>query len=77
MTNDIYSFKEQIIAQVVNKEDEIILKAIQNYIKKRKNEFDENIRAIIIDEDKLRYILKLGIAEYNKRNLLKKEDEKE
>ena len=73
----ILEYKEKIIAQVVNSEDKITLKAIQDHISKRKYEFDENIRAIIIDEDKLKYILKLGIAEYQKRNLLKKEDEKE
>lgn len=72
----ILEYKEKIIAQVVNSEDKITLKAIQDYISKRKTEFDENIRAIIIDEDKLRHILQLGIAEYEKRNLLKKEDDK-
>lgn len=72
----ILEYTEKIIAQVVKKDDEITLKAIQDYISKRKTEFDENIRAVIIDEDKLRYILKLGIAEYEKRNLLKKEDDK-
>ena len=73
----ILEYKEKIIASVVNKDDEITLKAIQDYISKRKTEFDENIRAIIIDEDKLRHILKLGLTEYNKINyLFKKEDDK-
>ena len=65
--NFVYPYTEKLIAEVVNKEDQITLKAIQDYVTKRKLEFDENIRPIIIDEDKLRLILKLGIAEYTKR----------
>lgn len=71
----ILEYKEKIIASVVNKDDEITLKAVQDYISKRKTEFDENIRTIIIDEDKLRHILKLGLTEYNKINYLFKKEE--
>lgn len=64
-----YTYKETLMAQVVNKRDEVMLKAIQDYITKRKLEFDENITAILIDEDKLRYILELGVAEYERRKI--------
>jgi hypothetical protein len=64
-----YTYKETLMAQVVNKKDEVTLKAIQDYITKRKLEFDENITAILIDEDKLNLILKLGIAEYERRKI--------
>lgn len=67
--NFLYTYEETLIAQVVNKRDEVMLKAIQDYITKRKLEFDENITAILIDEDKLNYILKLGIAEYERRKV--------
>ncbi len=76
MLENTYSYREKIIAQVGNKNDEIALKAIQEYIAERKNKFDENIHAILIDEDKLRYILNLGIAEYNKIKFSKKVDDK-
>lgn len=65
----LYTYKETLIAQVVNKQDEVMLKAIQDYITKRKLEFDENIRALLIDEEQLNYILKLGIAEYERRKV--------
>lgn len=65
----LYTYKETLMAQVVNKQDEIMLKAIQDYITKRKLEFDENIRALLIDEEQLNYILKLGIAEYERRKV--------
>ena len=64
-----YTYKETLMAQVVNKRDEVMLKAIHDYITKRKSEFDENITAILIDEDKLRYILELGVAEYERRKI--------
>lgn len=65
----LYTYKETLMAQVVNKQDEVMLKAIQDYITKRKLEFDENIRALLIDEEQLNYILKLGIAEYERRKV--------
>ena len=65
----VYTYKETLMAQVVNKKDEIMLKAIQDYITKRKLEFDENITAILIDEDKLNLIMKLGVAEYERRKI--------
>ena len=64
-----YTYTETLMAQVVNKRDELMLKTIQDYITKRKVEFDENITAILIDEDKLRYILELGVAEYERRKI--------
>ena len=64
-----YTYTEKLIAQVVNKKDEIMLKAIQDYITKRKLEFDENVTALLIDEDKLKLILDLGIAEYERRKI--------
>lgn len=63
----LYTYKETLMAQVVNKRDEVMLRAIQEYINERKLKYDENIIALLIDEDKLNFILKLGIAEYERR----------
>ena len=65
--NSILSYTETIIAQVVNQEDKVTLDAIKKYCNEQKEKFNKNVRAIIIDEDKLNLIIKLGIAEYNKR----------
>ena len=67
--NSILSYTETIIAQVVNNEDKVTMEAIQRYCNEQKERFNKNVRAIIIDEDKLNLIIKLGIEEYNKRFL--------
>ena len=65
----LYIYKEALMAQVVNKRDEVMLKAIQDYINERKLKFDENITALLIDEEQLKCILTLGIAEYERRKI--------
>ena len=72
----LYTYKETLMAQVVDKRDEVVLKAIQNYINERKLKFDENITAILIDEEQLNHILKLGIAEYERLKIELKTDNK-
>ena len=57
----IYSYTHKMITQIVSKQNEATIKAIQRYCEE--NDAYPNI----IDEDKLNIILKLGIAEYNKR----------
>jgi hypothetical protein len=57
----IYSYTQKVLTQIVNKKDEETLKAIYRYCE------ENNIEPSIIDEDKLKIILQLGIAEYNKR----------
>lgn len=57
----IYSYTQKALIQIVNKENEETLKTIYRYCE------ENNIEPIIIDEDKLKIILQLGITEYNKR----------
>ena len=59
----IYNATYKIHTQIVNKQDEATLKTIYRYCE------ENNVFPNIIDEDKLKLILKLGIQEYNKRNL--------
>lgn len=63
--NFIYSASHKICTQIVKDTDEATLKAIQKYCE------EKNIIPNIISEDKLRLVLKLGIAELNKRKLEK------
>lgn len=57
----IYSCTQKMMTQIVNKQNEETIKAIQKYCE------ENNIYPNIIDEDKLKIILQLGIIEYNKR----------
>lgn len=57
----VYQYSQKMITQIVNKQNEETLKAIQRYCK------ENNVYSNIIDEDKLKIILQLGIAEYEKR----------
>ena len=66
--NYVYQCKQKIITQIIKDTDEITFKAIQRYCK------ENNIIPNIISEDKLKLVLKLGIAEYN-RKLLEKDND--
>lgn len=57
----VYQYSQKMITQIVNKQNEETLKAIQRYCK------ENNVYSNIIDEDKLKIVLQLGIAEYEKR----------
>lgn len=56
----IYQYSQKMITQIVNKQNEETLKAIQRYCE------ENNVYSNIIDEDKLKIILQLGITEYEK-----------
>lgn len=57
----IYTFEQKIIAEVVNKKEEACIQAIYKWAEM--NGVDE---VLLCDEDKLREVLKLGLAEYIK-----------
>lgn len=57
----IYDYTQKMITQVVSNQDKETLKAIERYCE------ENNIIPNIIEKEKLELILKLGIAEYNKR----------
>jgi len=61
--NFIYKTTYGMITKVVNEQDKETLKAIYRYCQ------ENNVYPNIIDEDKLKIILQLGIAEYTKRYL--------
>lgn len=57
----IYEYTQKMITQIVSNQDKATLKAIERYCE------ENNIIPNIIEKEKLDLILKLGIAEYNKR----------
>ena len=59
----IVSTYQRIYTAIVKKIDDDCIKDILNYCEKN------NIYPYILEEDKLREILELGIVEYNKRHI--------
>lgn len=64
-TNDfIYETTQKMITKIVSNQEEATLKAIERYCE------ENNVFPNIIDEEKLKIVLKLGIEEAIKRELL-------
>lgn len=61
--NSMFSYTEKMITEIVSKHDKETLKAIERYCE------ENNIIPNIIEKEKLDLVLRLGIAEYNKRFL--------
>lgn len=63
-----FSYTEKMITEIISKHDKETLKAIERYCE------ENNIIPNIIEKEKLDLVLKLGIAEYNRRLLEKEND---
>lgn len=63
--NCIATYTEKMITEIVSRKDKETLKAIERYCE------ENNIIPNIIEKEKLDLVLKLGIAEYNRRFLEK------
>lgn len=59
--NYTVSYVEKMITEIVSENDKETLKAIERYCE------ENNIIPNIIEKEKLDLVLKLGIAEYNKK----------
>lgn len=59
--NSMFSYTEKMITEIVSKHDKATLEAIERYCE------ENNIIPNIIEKEKLDLVLRLGIAEYNKR----------
>lgn len=63
--NCIASYTEKMITKIISVQDKETLKAIERYCE------ENNVIPNIIEKEKLNLVLKLGIAEYNKKFLEK------
>ena len=63
--NCIASYTEKMITKIISVQDKETLKAIERYCE------ENNVIPNIIEKEKLDLVLKLGIAEYNKKFLEK------
>lgn len=66
--NCIFSYTEKMITEIISNHDKETLKAIERYCE------ENNVIPNIIEKEKLDLVLKLGIAEYNRRLLEKEND---
>ena len=60
-SNDMLKISQKYIEGIISRQDEAIYNRILNYCK------DHSIIPLIIEEEKLRAVLELGIQEYNRR----------
>lgn len=66
--NEIFSFSERVIKEVVKRDDEHTKQVIKDYVRNRYPK--ENIRIDFLDEEIVNQIIELGIAECQKRQAL-------
>lgn len=66
----VFSFKETFMVEFVKQQDEFVKQECIKHIK----DTNQQLRIFKIDEDMLEYIFDLGLAEYQKRMILKEGD---
>ena len=66
--NSILGYQERVIKEIVKKDDEYTRQVIKDYFIKKYPK--ENLRFDFMDEEIVNKIIKLGIAEYKKRQAL-------
>lgn len=63
--NEMFSFSERVIREVVKKDDEYTKQVIRDYFTKRYPK--ENLRFDFLNKEIVDEIIKLGITEYQRR----------
>lgn len=66
--DEMFSFSERVIKEVVKRDDEHTKQVIRDYFTKRYPK--ENLKFDFLDEEIVNQILNLGITEYQKRQVL-------
>lgn len=64
--NEMFSFSERVIKEVVKRDDEYTKQIMKNYVRNKYPK--ENIRIDFLDEEVVEKIIELGIVEYQRRN---------
>ena len=67
--NSILGYQERVIKEIVKKDDEYTRQVIKDYFIKKYPK--ENLRFDFMDEETVNRIIKLGIAEYQRRQSLR------
>lgn len=66
--DEMFSFSERVIKEVVKRDDEYTKQVIKDYFTKRYPK--ENLKFDFLDEEIVNQILNLGITEYQRRQAL-------
>ena len=67
--NSILGYQERVMKEIVKKDDEYTRQVIKDYFIKKYPK--ENLRFDFMDEETVNRIIKLGIAEYQRRQSLR------
>lgn len=63
---DIFQVKQRMITAIVSEQDKLAMQSIKDYFKEKYPK--EYVNITFLDESKVNEIIKLGIAEYRRRN---------
>lgn len=63
--NEIYSFQERVIKEIVKRDDEHTKQVIKDYFIKKYPK--ENLRFDFLDKEIVNEIIRLGVTEYQRR----------
>lgn len=66
--NEMFSFSEKVIKEIVKRDDEYTKQVIRDYFTKRYPK--ENLKFDFLDEEIVNQIIELGIVEYKRRQAL-------
>lgn len=66
--NEMFSFSEKVIKEIVKKDDEHTKQVIKDYLRERYP--NKNIKIDFLDEEIVNQIIELGITEYQRRQAL-------
>lgn len=62
---DIFQIKQRMVTAIVNEQDKLSMQSIKDYFKEKYP--NEYVNITFLDENKVNEIIKLGIAEYQRR----------
>lgn len=68
--NEMFSFSERVIKEVIKRDDKYTKQVIRDYFTKRYPK--ENLRFDFLDKEIVDEIIKLGITEYQRRQALER-----
>lgn len=63
---DIFQIKQRMVTAIVNEQDNLSMQSIRDYFKEKYP--NEYVNITFLDENKVNEIIKLGIAEYQRRH---------
>lgn len=63
---EIFQIKQRMVTAIVNEQDKLAMQSIKDYFKEKYP--NEYVNITFLDKNKVNEIIKLGIAEYQRRH---------